>query len=226
MENTFSVNYEGTSLGEQIANELRFKIVSGKIKKDEILTENTLAKQFGTSRAPVRDSLKALSAESLLELKKTGAKVLGISLEDMKELYDVRFLLEQFALESVAPDQKDNLVMNLNILIDKMFLAMKYDDYQEFSSCDINFHEAIIKSCNHKRIFNVWSNIKKINYTALVIATKKRFEESKEEVVPLINHHKKIVDAIEKGDSEDIKKIIKEHYEDTVITVTGSISVT
>src|SRR5690625_4800362 len=88
---------QGNTLGELITSELRLKIVSGQIPKDIILSENQIAKEFKTSRSPVREAFKTLSTEGLVGLARMGAVVLGLTQQDIDELYDVRFMLENFA---------------------------------------------------------------------------------------------------------------------------------
>lgn len=58
----------GMSLGEKIASELRLQIINGTIPTGEILSENRIAADFGTSRSPVREAMKSLSNEGLIRL--------------------------------------------------------------------------------------------------------------------------------------------------------------
>ncbi|MDU5949027.1 MAG: GntR family transcriptional regulator, partial [Paenibacillus macerans] len=107
------------SLGESIAAELRLQMVSGAIKPGEILSENRIAADFGTSRSPVREALKTLSGEGLITLQRMGAVVRGLNLQDIEELYDVRYLIESFAWQRLAADP-EKLLSQLDKIVDKM----------------------------------------------------------------------------------------------------------
>src|SRR5690625_4434217 len=213
--------YGGMLLGERIAHELRYSIISGKVKKETVLSENSLAKEFGTSRAPVRDALRVLSKEGLIALEKTGVRIIGVTLEDMRELYDVRFLIERFALERLNHFNEE-IERELNIIIDKMELAIAHDDSNSFADYDIEFHEVILRSIQHKKILTVWEGIKYINHAALRIATEKRFEEDKESLQDSIIHHRNMIKALKSNDEEYLKKVVHDHYHDTITTVSKS----
>lgn len=217
---------EGASLGEQIAGQLRYQIMRGTIKQGEILSENQLADDYGTSRAPVRDALKVLSSEGLIQLGRTGVTVLGMSLEDMKELYDVRFLIEGFALERLVQNYDQRMSRELERITDKMELSAKHGDAVEFSRYDIQFHAAIVELSQHRRIYHLWNNIQHVIFTALLIATIKRFEQNKNEIETVINNHRQIVIALDEGDLNAIKNMMQEHYSDTFLTVSNSVSST
>jgi GntR family transcriptional regulator of gluconate operon len=118
---------QGASLGETIACELRLQIINGTIKPNEVISENRIAADFGTSRSPVREALKTLSHEGLIRLERMGAVVLGLSLQDLDELYDVRYLIESFAQQPLSGGNHEPVLTNLKQIIDKMELTVKHN---------------------------------------------------------------------------------------------------
>lgn len=214
---------KNASLGEKIANELRLQIISRKIKRETLLSENQIASQFGTSRAPVREALKVLAGEGLVKLERQGIHVLGLTREDLDEIYDVRFLIESFACKRLSKYFDEEKSFKLGRIIDKMELAAKHQDYVEFSMHDLDFHEEIIRLCEHTRILNMWKHIRAIIFTALLVATKKRFEDDLYYVPQLIDLHQQIIHAIARGDMNEINQMLKIHYTDTFDTVYGTV---
>jgi GntR family transcriptional regulator, gluconate operon transcriptional repressor len=209
---------QGTSLGEKISCEIRFKIINGDITPGTVLSENQLSSEFGTSRAPSREALKILSNEGLIRLERMGAVVLGLNSADIEELNDVRFLIENFALQRLMQNFD---VKVLNEIIDKMEISAKHYNYIDFSYYDVQFHDAIISAASHTRLLQVWQNIRHIVLTALLVATKRRFETERNKIERLIDMHKLIVKALISRDKNYLEKVLKEHFQDTTKTVKG-----
>ncbi|WP_027092889.1 GntR family transcriptional regulator [Cohnella thermotolerans] len=211
------------SLGEKIASEIRLRIIRGQIKPGSTLSENQLAAEFGTSRAPVRDGMKALSQEGLIRLDRKGAFVLGLTAKDFKELYDIRFLIENYTLQCLAESDNARLTETLHKIVDKMAMADKHNDAVEFAYQDLVFHETIIAEADHTRILHLWNSIRSLVLTALLVATEQRFAHRKHEVPQLIEKHRLLIAALESKDRDYIEKVIREHFDDTRQTVQSSL---
>ncbi|MCU7738473.1 GntR family transcriptional regulator [Priestia sp. YIM B13446] len=210
-------------MGEQVVSKLRIQIMSGELKKGTILSENQLSAEFGTSRSPIREALRTLSNEGLIDLQRMGAVVIGLTARDLNELYDVRLLLEHFVLERLSEVNHDSLIKKLEQSIDQMNMAAKYDDYVEFAYQDLRFHELVIIEADHKRILKLWESIREIILAALLITTEKRFRDDKAAVLPLIKQHHEMIKALKSQNTERIQDEVKRHFEDTRNTITASL---
>lgn len=213
----------GVSRGESIACELRLHIIDGTIKAGEILSENRIAADFGTSRSPVREALKTLSNEGLIRLERMGAVVLGLSIKDVEELYDVRYLIESFAQQRLAEAGNAKLIGQLNRIVDKMRLAVKYGDIVDFSYSDFSFHEAIILEAKHARILHLWKSIRQIVLTVMLITTEEVFSQGEEKLNLVIDKHRTIVNGLESKDSTVIQKVVQSYFADSKITLHSSL---
>jgi GntR family transcriptional regulator of gluconate operon len=211
------------SIGERIACEVRLLIIKGDIEAGTVLSENHLAQEFSASRSPVRDALHVLESEGLIRLERMGAVVLGLSDEDVEELYDLRMLVETFVLKKLCKTDQTKLLSELKKVMDKMSLAMDHRDAVEFSYQDLYFHELIVKEANHARMLRLWNSIKPIVLTALLVATSKRFTNHFDEVQKLIDRHQLIIEAIKSKDKEVIDQTIADHFDDTRTTVSTSL---
>lgn len=214
---------QGVSRGESIASELRLHIIKGTLKVSEVISENRIAADFGTSRSPVREALKTLSNEGLIRLERMGAVVLGLSGKDVEELYDVRYLIESFAQQRQAEAGSDKLIGQLNQLIDKMQLAVKYGDIVDFSYSDFSFHEAIILEAKHTRILHMWKSIRQIVLTVMLITTEEIFSQGEEKLKLVIDKHRAIVQGLESRNSEVIQKVVQQYFADSKLTLHNSL---
>ncbi|EGL18724.1 MULTISPECIES: GntR family transcriptional regulator [Paenibacillus] len=213
----------GVSLGESIASELRLQIINGSIKPGEVISENRIASDFGTSRSPVREALKALSIEGLIRLERMGAVVLGLSQTDVQELYDVRFIIESFVQDRLAQANQASLIGKLNQIIDRMELAVKHGDPEDFAFQDITFHETIIEAARHKRVLHLWTSIRQIVITVLLITTDEIFSQGEEKLLDVIEKHRAIVRGLETHDPAVIGQVVRNYFADSRQTLENSL---
>ncbi|MGN8646325.1 GntR family transcriptional regulator [Gracilibacillus sp. HCP3S3_G5_1] len=228
MEEVFEINFPvdrlpSSSKGEEVANIMRFEIISGELAQGFTISENSIAKKYDISRSPAREALRILQNEGLVRLERMGAVIIGLTKKDMEEINDVRFLLEGFCMKTCSKQDNDSLFAFLNYTLEKMRISSISNDFLEFSIQDIAFHEAIIKASNHTRFLHVWKGIKNIVTTALLIATEKRLTMEKDQIEFLIKKHEDIVVAIKNGDAKKIDEALNIHFIDTRKTVIEGI---
>ncbi|MBB3112024.1 GntR family transcriptional regulator of gluconate operon [Paenibacillus phyllosphaerae] len=213
----------GMSLGDSIACELRLQIIRGIIKSGEVISENRIAADFNTSRSPVREALKSLSNEGLIRLERMGAVVLGLSMTDVEELYDVRYLIESFAQQRLATADTENLLASLRQMIDKMELAVKHKDIVEFSYLDFSFHEAIITASKHTRILHLWKSIRLIVLTVMLITTEEVFGKGEDKLAMVIQKHRTIIEGLASQDVNIIRGVVDAYFNDSQVTLHHSL---
>lgn len=216
---------QGASLGESIACELRLQIINKTIKSGEILSENRIATDFGTSRSPVREALKVLASEGLIRLERMGAVVLGLSLKDIEELFDVRYLIESFVQQRVSINKLNGLIPVLKQMIDKMELAARHRDVVDFSFLDLSFHEAMVLEADHTRILHLWKSIRQIVMTVMLITTEEVFSEGDDKVKFVIDKHRTLVEGLESRNPEMIQEVVRKYFSDSRTTLHHSFPV-
>lgn len=215
---------KGASLGEAIASELRLQIINEKIKPGEVLSENRIAADFNASRSPVREALKVLSGEGLIRPERMGAVVVGLSLEDVKELYDVRYLIESFALQRLAGTGQEEMILRLEQLIDRMKLAVKHNNLIEFAQQDFAFHETIVTEAGHTRILHLWNSIRHIVMTVILITTQQVFTLGEEHMNWVAEKHRTLAEALRSGNPDTLHRVVQAYFEDSGETLTRSLS--
>lgn len=188
------------SAGDRVTYELRMRIISGIIESGTILSENTLAADFGVSRSPVREALKILASENIIRLERMGAVVIGLTEKEIQEIYDVRLLIETFVFERIVRTDTDQLTRDLSKTLEMMKVAIKYHDADEFALQDVLFHETIISSVNHSYILMIWNNIKPVMECLILLSMRMRIEEKYEDFTRIIKNHEIYIEAIESKD--------------------------
>ena len=88
------MEHKTVSLADQVFEHLETDILSGKYQKGEVLTEMKLTAELGVSRTPVREALRRLQAEHIIEESAKGMVVMGISKQDLEDIFEIRAHLE------------------------------------------------------------------------------------------------------------------------------------
>ncbi|MBV7506650.1 GntR family transcriptional regulator [Bacillus sp. sid0103] len=207
------------SAGDRVACELRMQIISGLIESGTILSENKLAADFNVSRSPIREALKTLASENLIRLERMGAVVIGFTMKEIVEIYDVRLLIETFVYERLVKLDNSSLVMELNKILEMMNIAIKYHDADEFAYQDVLFHETIIRAIDHSYIMMIWNNAKPVMEAFILLAMRARFEEKYDDFPRIIENHQLYIDAIEAKNRDLMILSLHQNFDDVQVKV-------
>lgn len=133
-------------LRDQVRDEVRKRISYGKLGPGQRLIEQSLADEFGVSRIPVREALRMLESEGLVEtIPRKGVVVKTFSRQDLEHLYDVRTALEvqAFRLAAERATAKDS--RKLEALLKRAAKAMEKADVSTVSQVNVEFHETVVE---------------------------------------------------------------------------------
>lgn len=146
-----------TSLGQQIADILRRRIVRGELRAGDRLTEEALAEEFSVSRGPVRDAVTQLVFEKLVRVQKPrGIFIVGLSDDDVDQLYSLRAALEHLALERAMRVSEDTRWRPMRDAVARMSRAADSGDHPAFLAADLDFHSHIYELADHPRLEGAW----------------------------------------------------------------------
>ena len=204
-----------SSIGQQVAADLRMRIISRDLKNGTVLSENGLSEEYNVSRSPIREALRVLEREDLVQLNRMGAKVIGITEKDMDEIYDVRLMMESFVFKNLLErENNDELLRELNKILEMMKVAIKYKDADEFSFRDIEFHETMIRSIQHRYIFILWSNIKPVMECLILLDMRHRMKNNDADFDRIIKNHQLLIHSIEKKDMQLVEEAFYKNFRD------------
>ncbi|RBW71109.1 GntR family transcriptional regulator [Bacillus taeanensis] len=133
------------SLSHKIAEKITNQIITGELKPGEKIVESVYAEEFGTSRAPIRESLYLLATEGLIErIPRKGAVVKGYSENEIYDILDIRVQLESLAMKRIKIFGVNNeLIKKMEELIVRM--TKVEDDRQQYAGLNSEFHMFIIE---------------------------------------------------------------------------------
>jgi len=129
-------------MAKSMYEDLREEIVTGVYPPGEALRENTLADRFGTSRTPVREALRRLEQDGLVERGARGMQVRAPKPEEILEIYEVRIVLEAAAARAAAERRTEFDLLRLEQIHEAMLSAESKDPDQMVES-NRRFHEHV-----------------------------------------------------------------------------------
>ena len=148
------------SIREQSLDTLREAILSGELKPGQSLTEMDLSRQLGVSRAPIREALRILNSEGLVEtIPYHGTTVRRLTKVDIEEIYSLRSLLETYAMERVIETCEPADLRCLRQMVDGMVTAGDIGDLKAVNALDRDFHDALIEMSGHHLLQSMWQMV-------------------------------------------------------------------
>lgn len=205
--------FKTVSLADQVFERLENDIIQGVYPKGEILTELKLVEQLGVSRTPIREALRRLEQERLIEDTGKGSRVLGISEEDVKDIMNIRQHIEALASYYATINMTPEGIEELSHIVDLMDFYYGKWDPEHLRRADDDFHEAICRLSKRTVIKDTLVPLHRKTRRYRKIAM-----EDKGRATCTLQEHHEIFDAIKSGNAElaadlAVKHIInaKEH---------------
>lgn len=203
------IRHDAASLEEKVYDELADAILSGKYKKGDALTEIALSKTLGVSRTPVRSALHRLAEEGLVEIvPNRGAVVIGVTTEDLVDIYRIRMRLEGLASAIAAEKMSDEGKKKLleNVELSEFYMSKK--DCERFKELDTDFHRIIYRATESRTLERILSDLHRNSkaYRKLSLTVPGRAEKTAEE-------HRGILDAILSSDAKKAEELTSAHIE-------------
>ena len=197
----------GVALGQQIADVLRQRIVRGELQPGDRLTEEGLAEEFEVSRGPVRDAITQLSFEKLVEVHKPrGIFIVGLTDDDVEQLYSLRAALEQLALQRAMRVTDDSRWRASREAVTRMLQAADRGDHAEFLAADLDFHAQIYVLADHPRLEGAWHQYLP-TFTSLLDVTINRDEDLHDSAAD----HDRLYAVMRSGDDAAAADVLAEH---------------
>lgn len=198
--------HKTVSLAGQVYERLEQDILSGKYERGTLLTELKLSEDLGVSRTPIREALRMLEQDNIVEPSGKGVKVLSITTEDAEAIYRIRERIEGMAAADCARRISDaDLKALSDILSLQEFYAAKQDS-ERVEELDGEFHKTIYRCSGSSILYNtlrpLHRKIQKFRKNA--VAYPHRANES-------VAEHRRILNAIAAHDPEAADRAVTEH---------------
>ena len=142
LEDRAALGRRHSSLGKQVADQLRRAILSARHKPGERLIEDRLSEEMGVSRMPIREALRALAAEGLVDVQpRRGASVAAISPAVARDLVEVRATLEGLNARLAARHREPLIVTELGAVLDEGNVAARSGNVDALARLNGAFHD-------------------------------------------------------------------------------------
>jgi len=195
---------------QQIANSLKEEILSGKFPPGVRIRQEDIAEQFGASRSPVREALRILEAEGLINLvAHTGAWISHLSLAECEEMYQLRERIEPLLLRLSIAHISDETISKLQELASDMEAT---SDVEKFLKLDREFHllsysgaETVLVGEMVNRLWNTTQHYRRA-YSQMMAASSFK---------PAHYEHHLLLAALKKRDPDDAERILFGHIRRT-----------
>lgn len=153
------------SLQEQVYRYVKNAIINNEFDLDAVYSEKWVAERLGVSRTPVREAILQLKQEYFVDiLPYKGFKVKELSLEDVRDTFQIRQALEGFCVILIAQnyetDKVKNLFKRLDICMDEMKKNSDNNSPGDFVLQDSAFHREIIHYAGNERLISTYNDIR------------------------------------------------------------------
>lgn len=195
------------TLRENVVDAIREKILKRELEPGARIVEKELSEEFGVSRGPIREALRQLEQEGIIEYtRNVGCSVKRVTIKDLYEIYLLRSTYEVLAVRMCAGRMEESDIAEMENILEKM------DDpamgYAKISSYDRMFHKRIVDRANSERLSKVWTDL---DYGSVVEFYMGNFDE-KEIAQRQYLIHKELLDACKTKEAEVICGAISRHY--------------
>lgn len=210
------LEHKTVSLADQVFERLEKDILTGVYSKGEILTENKLCEILGVSRTPIREALRRLEQDHLIKETGKGVCVLGITEEDLKDIFIIRENLEGICAKLAAKKCSEKQLKDLEAVLELQEFYVNKHNAEQIKVMDNQFHETLYKLSGSIVFYNtLLPLLKKVQkYRKANVQSKIRANES-------VAEHKKILEFIKLGDAENAANFTAQHIRNAYNYITG-----
>ncbi|MBR0410217.1 MAG: GntR family transcriptional regulator [Eubacterium sp.] len=194
-------------LRDVVFKTLRRAIVTGEFAPGERLMEITLANRLGVSRTPVREAIRKLELEGLVTMiPRKGAQVARITERSLREVIEVRSVLEEFAASLACQRMDENDMREMKEIHEQFIRAVKAHDIMKIVDSDEKFHDAIFKAAKNDRLLSIIANLREQFYRYRL-----EYVRDIEDCSQLTGEHQQLMSAIFRHDEETARRMMKTH---------------
>ena len=205
----FQPMMESRPIREIAYDVLKHAIITGEIPAGERIVETDYAERLHISRTPLREALRKLERDGLVEyVLRRGVVVRAFTIADVEEIYTIRNALEMLTLPAIIRNATAEDVASLKERLREMDEVMAHGDIETLSPMARAFHSQLTALCRQNRILRVIEGQDEFitRFSAMAIRQENRRSQAHEE-------HYKLVEYVEKRDLEHLEKLMRKHIE-------------
>jgi DNA-binding GntR family transcriptional regulator len=203
----------------QVAARLRVLIDSGELAPGTRLNEIELCNTMGVSRTPLREAIRSLATEGLIELQPNrGAIVSIVSQEDVTEILPIMASLEGLGGRLAAMHMDQSKIAQVRKIHDQMISHYKNNEVAEYFETNRLIHELITEGSGNQTLVDTINSL-----SAKVRRARFTAQMTKESWAKAVSEHEEMIAALEAQDPDRLEAILVQHVETKRATILGSI---
>lgn len=209
------------SLSEQIADELRKLVLLEKLAPGAAIPERETAAALGVSRTPLRESLRILATEGLVDIEPNRPpRVANPSIAKLGDLLEVLGTLESLAGELACNNATDKAIEHICELESAMQEESDNPEPLRFFELDMQFHQSIVKASNNEALMNTHQTYNSQLWRARFVSSRERVNRP-----GTLSQHKAIIKALTKRDGAACSQALKQHLNSGLANISRAMSV-
>jgi DNA-binding GntR family transcriptional regulator len=196
------------SRSQQVADLLREDIITGRLKPGEQLKQDALCREFDLSPAPVREALRQLESEGLVQHQPNrGVFVADITEDDLLGLLlPVRLTIEQHAVLRAVERMSSGELLRLEQTVEAMRSCAERGDLARVNELDVRFHELTIEFSGSSQALQLWRSVQ-----PRIRAQIYRLAVRHEHIRDIVAEHEQLLDAIRSGNRHVLATLLEDH---------------
>jgi len=203
----------------QVAERLRVLIDSGELAPGTRLNEIELCNTMGVSRTPLREAIRSLATEGLIELQPNrGAIVSIVSQEDVTEILPIMASLEGLGGRLAAMHMDQSKIAQVRKIHDQMIAHYKNSEVAEYFETNRLIHELITEGSGNQTLVDTINSL-----SAKVRRARFTAQMTKESWAKAVSEHEEMIAALEAQDPDRLEAVLVQHVETKRATILGSI---
>lgn len=210
------MEHKMVSIADQVFEELERDILVGTYARDELLTEIKLSEKMGVSRTPIREALRRLDQEHIIEITPKGAKVIGITPDDIRDIYEIRLRIEGLAARWAAEKASDEAIAAMKEVLDLQEFYTTKSAPEQLKNTDSRFHELLYAASGSNALLDTLAPLHRriVKYRRASLSGQQRAEQSYDE-------HRAILQAVVNRDGNEAERLLRRHIENARDNILG-----
>lgn len=205
-------NMHNEPLSGRVLHEIREAIVDSRLPPGMVINQVSLSKQFGVSRAPIREALRQLEKDGLVtNVPYRGTVVTPLTAHNVEELQSLRRLFETFAAEQFVANGDGQDIDRLERVVQAMREAAAVHDMTALNAMDIAFHTVIIELGDHSLLLETWERYTPLLRRALALRNREN-----PDAASIVSLHEDLLAAFRLRDLDQIVTCYSRHGADMV----------
>ena len=202
------IEYKTISLANQVYDRLEYNILSGAYAPGEIISETRLSEELGVSRTPIREAMAKLAHEKLIKDSPQGTVVVGVTENDVKDLFEVKRRIEIIATRRAAENISEEGLAALKENVEQQEYFAQKGDVIKVRDLDTEFNDILYRECGSVTFETILSPIhhKMMKFRRLSL-------EKSHRIVASVAEHKSLYNAIADKDGDKIETIMLLHID-------------